>query len=257
MADETPRFGAKSYEKLLHSSTEILVFQKKPHTRQIHNRRHWGASQIMKFLRERVLKGETMFGVAAQLGSALTVEMIGRAGFDWTWIDCEHGSGDYSELIHQIQVARLGESPAVVRIAWNEPTRFKRVLDLGAAGIMVPYVNTAKEARQAAQSMRYQPEGIRGVASSPPACGFGQGFDDYYAKANDNLLTVVQIETVEGVKNADEIAAVPGVDVLFVGPRWTSPSTWACLASSRMPPSKRTWSAWSLPAASTARPPAS
>jgi 2-keto-3-deoxy-L-rhamnonate aldolase RhmA len=66
--------------------------------------------------------------------------------------------------------------------------------------------------------MRYQPEGIRGVASSPPACGFGQGFDDYYAKANDNLLTVVQIETVEGVKNADEIAAVPGVDVLFVGP---------------------------------------
>ncbi|WP_316976717.1 HpcH/HpaI aldolase family protein [Shumkonia mesophila] len=172
----------------------------------------------MKFLRERVLKGETMFGVAAQLGSALTVEMIGRAGFDWTWIDCEHGSGDYSELIHQIQVARLGDSPAVVRIAWNEPTRFKRVLDLGAAGIMVPYVNTAAEAHQAAQSMRYQPEGIRGVAGSPPACGFGQGFDDYYAKANDNLLTVVQIETVEGVKNADEIAAVPGVDVLFVGP---------------------------------------
>ena len=172
----------------------------------------------MEFLRERALKRETMFGVAAQLGSSLTVEMIGRAGFDWTWIDCEHGTGDYSELVHQVQVARLGPAPAVVRIAWNDPVRFKRVLDLGAAGIMVPYVNTAAEAAQAAASMRYQPEGIRGVAGSPPACGFGQGFDDYYAKANANLLTVVQIETVEAVENAEAIAAVPGVDVLFVGP---------------------------------------
>lgn len=172
----------------------------------------------MKFLRERALKGEPLFGVAAQLGSALTVEMIGQAGFDWTWIDLEHGSGDYSELVHQVQVARLGPAPAIVRIAWNEPIRFKRVLDLGAAGIMVPYVNTAAEAAQAAASMRYQPEGIRGVAGSPPACGFGQGFDAYYAQANDNLLTVVQIETMEGVENAEEIAAVPGVDVLFVGP---------------------------------------
>lgn len=172
----------------------------------------------MKFLRDRVLAGETLFGVAAQLGSSLTVEMIGQAGFDWTWIDCEHGTGDYSELIHQIQVARLGDAPPIVRIAWNDPILFKRVLDLGAAGIMVPYVNTAAEARQVAQSMRYQPEGIRGVAASPPACGFGQRFDDYYAKANDNLVTIVQIETVEGVENADEIAAVPGVDVLFVGP---------------------------------------
>ena len=172
----------------------------------------------MKFLREKVLSGEPMFGVAAQLGSSLTVEMIGQAGFDWTWIDCEHGTGDYSELIHQIQVARLGPAPAIVRIAWNDPITFKRVLDLGAAGIMVPHVNNAEEAQQVARSMRYQPEGIRGVAGSPPACGYGQLFDDYYAKANDNLVTIVQIETVEGVNNAEEIAAVPGVDVLFVGP---------------------------------------
>ncbi len=172
----------------------------------------------MKFIRKRVLDGEIMFGVAAQLGSSLTVEMIGRAGFDWTWIDCEHGSGGYGELVHQVQVARLGDAPAVVRIANNDPTTFKRVLDLGAAGIMVPYVNTAEEARQAAASMRYQPDGLRGVAMSPPACGYAQGFDDYYAQANDNLLTVVQIETVEAVGNADAIAAVPGVDVLFIGP---------------------------------------
>ncbi len=172
----------------------------------------------MKFIRDRVLRRELMFGVGAQLGSSLTVEMIGAAGFDWTWIDCEHGAGDYSELIAQIQVAGLGNAPPVVRIAWNEAPRFKRVLDLGASGIMVPYINTKEEARQAAEAMRFQPEGVRGVAQSPRACGFGLDFEDYFAKANNHLLTVVQIETKEAVQNAAEIAAVPGVDVLFVGP---------------------------------------
>lgn len=172
----------------------------------------------MKFIRDRVLQRELMFGVAAQMGSSLTVEMIGAAGFDWTWIDYEHGAGDDSQLLTQIQVASLGNAPPIVRIAWNEAPRFKRVLDLGASGIMVPYVNTKDEAILAAKSMRYQPEGIRGVAQSPRACGFGRDFEDYFSKANENLLTVVQIETAEAIRNAEEIAAVPGIDVLFVGP---------------------------------------
>ena len=99
----------------------------------------------MQFIRERVLAGEVMMGIGANLGSSLTVEMIGAAGFDWTWIDCEHGAGDYSELIPQIQAASIYNAPAIVRIAWNEAPRFKRVLDLGAAGIMVPYVTSAAE----------------------------------------------------------------------------------------------------------------
>lgn len=172
----------------------------------------------MMFIREKILRGDLMFSIGAQLGSSLTVEMISNAGFDWTWIDCEHGTGDYSELIPQLQVARLGNAPPVVRIPWNIPWMFKRVLDLGAAGIMVPYVNSAAEAEQAVQSLRYQPEGIRGVAGSPPCAGFAQQFDDYYAKANANLTLMVQIETVEAVENAAAIAALPGVDVLFVGP---------------------------------------
>jgi 4-hydroxy-2-oxoheptanedioate aldolase len=159
-----------------------------------------------------------MLGIGANLGSSLTVEMIGAAGFDWTWIDCEHGAGDYSELIPQIQAASIHNAPAIVRIAWNEAPRFKRVLDLGAAGIMVPYVTSAREAEQAAASMRYPPAGIRGVARFNRACGFGQQFDTYFKQANDNLLTVVQIETKESVEQAEEIAAVAGVDVLFVGP---------------------------------------
>jgi 4-hydroxy-2-oxoheptanedioate aldolase len=172
----------------------------------------------MKFIRDRVLRGELMFGIGANLGSSLTVEMIGKSGFDWTWIDCEHGTGDYSELIVQIQAASINDAAPIVRIAWNETPRFKRVLDLGAAGIMVPYVNSAKEAKQAAQAMRYPPEGVRGVAKFNRACGFGRDFDEYFANANNNLLTAVQIETEMAVNNADEIASVQGVDVLFIGP---------------------------------------
>jgi 2-keto-3-deoxy-L-rhamnonate aldolase RhmA len=172
----------------------------------------------MKFIRDRILNGERMFAFAAQLGSSMTVEMISNAGYDWTWIDCEHGTGDYSELMHQLQVARMGVAPPIVRLSWNMPWLFKRVLDLGAAGIMVPYVNSAAEAELAVQSMRYQPEGIRGVAGSPPCAGFTQQFDDYFARANENLTLMVQIETTEAIDNVAEIAAVPGVDVLFVGP---------------------------------------
>ena len=123
----------------------------------------------MQFIRERVLAGEVMLGVGANLGSSLTVEMIGAAGFDWTWIDCEHGAGDYSELIPQIQAASIHNAPAIVRIAWNDAPRFKRVLDLGAAGIMVPYVNSADEARQAVAAVKYPPQGVRGTARSTRA----------------------------------------------------------------------------------------
>jgi 4-hydroxy-2-oxoheptanedioate aldolase len=172
----------------------------------------------MKYIRDRVRNGEVMCGVGANLGSSLTVEMIGAAGFDWTWIDLEHGTQDYSELIPQMQASSIHNAPPVVRIAWNEAPRFKRVLDLGAAGIMVPYVTTAAEAKRAAESMRYPPEGIRGVAKFNRACGFGQDFGNYFAESNRNLLTVVQLETTQSVQNAAEIAAVDGVDVLFIGP---------------------------------------
>jgi 2-keto-3-deoxy-L-rhamnonate aldolase RhmA len=172
----------------------------------------------MQYIRERVLNGEVMLGIGANMGSSLTVEMIGAAGFDWTWVDLEHGTGDYSELIPQMQATSINNAPAVVRIAWNDAPRFKRVLDLGAAGIMVPYVTDAAQAKQAARAMRYPPEGVRGVAKFNRACGFGQKFGEYFAEANKKLLTVVQIETKESVENAAEIAAVEGVDVLFIGP---------------------------------------
>jgi 4-hydroxy-2-oxoheptanedioate aldolase len=144
--------------------------------------------------------------------------MVGNAGFDFIWLDLEHGAGDHDALVTQLQAAESTPAATVVRIAWNEAPRFKRVLDLGASGIMVPYVNTKEEAQLAASAMRYPPEGIRGVSRSNRAAGFGKNFDEYFARSNENLLTVVQIETAEAVANAGEIAAVAGVDVLFIGP---------------------------------------
>ena len=157
-------------------------------------------------------------GAFLNLGSSLTVEMAGRAGLDFVLIDIEHGSGDQESLVPQLQAASATPAAPLVRIAWNEPWRFKRVLDAGAMGVMIPWVNSAKEAREAAASMRYFPEGVRGAAVLNRGSGFGMQFEEYFDKANDNLTTVVQIETTEAVSAAAEIAAVEGVDVLFVGP---------------------------------------
>jgi 4-hydroxy-2-oxoheptanedioate aldolase len=172
----------------------------------------------MKFIRKRVLAGEFMAGAWCNLGSPITVEMAARAGYDWILVDQEHGPGDNVTLLHQIQAAEAGPGAVVVRIVWNEMPRFKRALDLGAAGIMVPYVQSRQEAADAVSFLRYPPEGLRGVAGSPRATGFGRDFSDYFTDANHNLLTVVQVETGKTVENLESIAAVEGVDVLFVGP---------------------------------------
>jgi 4-hydroxy-2-oxoheptanedioate aldolase len=170
----------------------------------------------MRSLGERVRGKEVLLGVGCNLGSSLTVEIAHRAGFDWIWIDLEHGAGAFETLVGQAQAA--GDTPAVVRIPDNEPWMYKRVLDAGAAGVMVPYVSTPEDARLVVRAMRYPPAGIRGVAMFNRACSFGDGFDEYFAGANDSLVSVVQIESPEAVGNAGAIAATPGVDVLFIGP---------------------------------------
>jgi len=172
----------------------------------------------MKWIRERVLNGELMGGTFINLGSSLTAEIAGQAGLDWLLIDLEHGAGDRHELLFQLQAIESTPTAPIVRVAWNDPVQFKRALDLGPSGIMVPYVQSAEEARRAVAAMRYPPAGVRGVASMHRACGFGSDFDEYFRRADSQLLTVVQIETAAAVDHVDEIAAVDGVDVLFVGP---------------------------------------
>jgi 2-keto-3-deoxy-L-rhamnonate aldolase RhmA len=168
--------------------------------------------------RKRVLAREWVGGTFLNLGSPITVEVAGLAGFDWLLIDHEHGPGGEDTMLHQLQAAAATPAFPVVRIALNEVPRFKRALDMGACGIMVPYVNTAAETRAAVSAMRYPPHGIRGVAKFNRGAGFGGDFEEYYLHAHERLLTVIQIETPEAVANIDEIAAVDGADVLFVGP---------------------------------------
>jgi 4-hydroxy-2-oxoheptanedioate aldolase len=172
----------------------------------------------MVWIRERALSGETLGGTFLNLGSSLTAEIAGRAGMDWVTIDLEHGSGNRGELLHQLQALEGTGTAPVVRVPWNDSPTFKRMLDLGPSGIMVPLVNNREEAELAVRSMRYPPEGCRGAATYNRACGFGLGFDRYFGEANNNLLTVAQIETAEALSNLEDIASVEGLDVLFVGP---------------------------------------
>jgi 4-hydroxy-2-oxoheptanedioate aldolase len=168
--------------------------------------------------RARVLAREFLAGFWLNLGSAVTAEMAGLAGFDWVLLDHEHGPGGEETLLHQLQAVSATPAACLVRVAANEPPRFKRVLVAGAHGVMVPYVSTADEARAAVNALRYPPRGTRGVAKLTRASSFGARFDDYFAHAHEWLVTLTQIETTDAVANAAEIASVDGVDVLFVGP---------------------------------------
>ncbi|MDA0711104.1 MAG: aldolase/citrate lyase family protein, partial [bacterium] len=173
---------------------------------------------MVNSIREKVLNRELLTGTFLNLGNSLTVEMAGNSGFDWLLLDVEHGGGSHSHLIHQIQAAGATLAAPIVRIENNDAPRFKRVLDLGASGIMVPYVSSVEEAERAVASMRYPPRGIRGVAKLNRGAGFGADFESYFERGHELLTTIVQIETVEALDAIDRIAAIDGVDVLFVGP---------------------------------------
>jgi 4-hydroxy-2-oxoheptanedioate aldolase len=173
---------------------------------------------LTKDFRSRVLAGEWLCGSFINLGSALTAEIAARAGFDWLMLDYEHGPGSEETLLKQLQAVAAYDSATIVRIADNEAPRFKRALDLGAGGVMVPYVNNAEEAHDAVSSVRYPPHGKRGVSKFNRAAGFGLGFEEYYKHSHERLVTMAQIETPESLGQLDAIASVDGVDVLFIGP---------------------------------------
>lgn len=168
--------------------------------------------------RQRVLAGEWLCGSFINLGSALTAEIAARAGFDWLMLDYEHGPGSEETLLQQLQAVAAYPAATIVRIADNEAPRFKRALDLGAGGVMVPYVNNADEAHMAVGAVRYPPHGKRGVSKFNRAAGFGLGFEEYYKHSHERLVTMAQIETPESLEHLDAIASVDGVDVLFIGP---------------------------------------
>jgi 2-keto-3-deoxy-L-rhamnonate aldolase RhmA len=172
----------------------------------------------MDYIRSRVLKGEFLAGAWCNMASPLSVEISAGLGYDWILIDQEHGPGDHWTLLHQIHAAARFPASVIVRLPWSDRILTKRALDIGAGGIMIPYIQTAEQAKEVVSFCKYPPVGERGIAASPRCAGYNTSFGEYFAGANENLLTVAQIETGKSVENARAIAAVPEVDVLFVGP---------------------------------------
>ena len=168
-------------------------------------------------LRERLAAGETILGCFLSLGSPIAAEVMGAAGYDCAVVDLEHGSGDEVDILGQMQGLAASGCAAIVRVEYNHRQRVQRALDGGAHGVMFPRVESAEEARAAVAAMRYPPDGVRGLASSVRACGYGGNFLPYL-EGSKNLLSVIQIESEAVVEQVDAIAALDGVDVLFLGP---------------------------------------
>jgi 2-dehydro-3-deoxyglucarate aldolase/4-hydroxy-2-oxoheptanedioate aldolase len=169
-------------------------------------------------LKRKLKEGKKTAGGWLQICSPFTAEILSHAGFDWLLIDMEHGPGDILTLIAQLQAMSGSDVVPLVRAPWNDFVTIKRILDTGAYGVMIPYVNTKADAEAAVRACKYPPEGIRGVAVSPRAAGYGQNPSRYLTRANDEILIIVQVETLQAISNLDDILDVLGVDAIFIGP---------------------------------------
>jgi 2-dehydro-3-deoxyglucarate aldolase len=167
-------------------------------------------------IKEKLRHGVSMGSWMAMAHESIA-EIIAMAGYDWVVVETEHTGIDVSEVLRLlIAIERRGSVP-LVRLAWNDPIQAKAVLDSGAAGVLVPMVNTKADAELAVSMVRYPPVGARGVGLAR-AQGYGVEFASYVEHANDDILLIVQIEHRDAVDNIDEILSVPGIDGTFIGP---------------------------------------
>ena len=161
-------------------------------------------------IRAKLEKSPVTFGTWLAIGSSHSAEVMGQVGYDWVIVDAQHGGMSEAHLLPMLQALDLTGTPALVRVNWLDPALIMRVCDLGAAGVVVPLVNTANDARHAVEAMRYPPQGMR---SFGPVRGGYAG-----VAAPEDPLCLCMIETVEALGNLDAIAATPGLDGLLVGP---------------------------------------
>ena len=161
--------------------------------------------------------GKAQIGLWSSLSNSYCVEVIAGAGYDWILIDTEHSPADLENVLLQLQAAAPYATEAVVRVPWNDMVTIKRTLDIGARSILIPYVQTEEEARNAVAYTRYPPQGVRGVAGTTRATHFGR-IKGYTKHVHDELCVLVQIETELGLKNLEAIASVEGIDGVFIGP---------------------------------------
>jgi 4-hydroxy-2-oxoheptanedioate aldolase len=167
--------------------------------------------------KRRFLAHEQQIGLFATLNSPALVELLSGRGFDWVLIDTEHSPSEMADVIEQLRVLDGQGVGAIVRPAWSDRVLVKRLLDAGARNLLIPSVDTAQEAATAVSYTRYPPEGVRGVSGSSRAASYGQ-HTDYLRTAAAEICLLVQIETATALQNIEEIAGVPGIDGVFIGP---------------------------------------
>ena len=164
-----------------------------------------------------ILAGQSQIGLWSSLSSHVTVEILAGSGFDWLLLDQEHSPNELPMVHSQLQAMVGGTAHPVVRPPWNDTVMLKRLLDAGVQSFLIPYVQDEAEARAAVAATRYPPKGVRGFASASRASRFGR-VKDYYARYEQELCVLVQVETRHALGNLEAIAGVEGVDGVFIGP---------------------------------------
>jgi 2-dehydro-3-deoxyglucarate aldolase/4-hydroxy-2-oxoheptanedioate aldolase len=167
--------------------------------------------------KRQIRDGRTTFGAWLTSGAPSTAEAMGCAGFDFVVVDTEHTPVDAPQLIELLRAVAGTPAPAVVRMPWNDMVMVKRALDAGAQTLMLPFVQNAEEAKRAVAYTRYPPEGVRGVAGSHRANRYATA-PNYLKNASSEICVIVQVETLAALEQLPQIAAVPGVDSIFIGP---------------------------------------
>ncbi len=168
-------------------------------------------------IKSKLKSGEPSIGTWLSMAHSSIAEILAMAGYEWVVIETEHTAIDVSEVMRLIIAIEQRGSIPLVRLAWNDPIQAKAILDSGAAGIIVPMVNTKADAELAVKMTKYPPEGFRGVGLAR-AQGYGQYFNEYVDRSNNDSLLILQIEHIDAVNNIEEILSVPGIDGTFIGP---------------------------------------
>ncbi|MBO9398136.1 HpcH/HpaI aldolase/citrate lyase family protein [Shimia sp. R9_2] len=168
------------------------------------------------FLAE-IRAGNAQIGIWLSMANAQATEIVAHSGYDWALIDMEHSPNELSTVMDQLRVLEGFETTALVRPDWNDPVKVKRLLDMGAPGLLFPMVNTVEEAEAAVAATRYPPRGVRGVGGTTRATAYGRD-KSYFAEVESQTAVLVQVETLEALDNIEAIAAVDGVDGIFFGP---------------------------------------
>lgn len=164
-----------------------------------------------------ILSGKHQLGMWSALSSHLSVELLSLCGFDWLMLDTEHAPNELPMVVQQLQGGKGGTAEMVVRPAWNDMVTIKRLLDQGAQTLLLPFIETAEQAEAAVSYCRYPPHGVRGYAAGTRAFLYGHA-KDYHLHYEAEQCILLQVESVKGVENIEKIAAVKGVDGIFVGP---------------------------------------